>query len=222
MSVAAEIRRARLLGLDWLSPTAFCLTLERAGFSFRAGELIGLQGPGRLDARDYTLACGERDEQLRVLVRRIPQGTLTPWLSCRQPGEWLEFTGPYGTFTLRDPARPAVFLATGTGIAPALAFRRSHPRLPLTVLHGVARAEDLFFRAEFDPARYWPCVSREPHAGWQGRVTDRLRELGPTPDAHYYLCGANEMIYEAEDWLIASGVPRASIFHEPYYYRWDA
>ena len=222
MSAALPVRTSRVIANQAVSPTAFCLTLERAGLEFRAGELVSLHGRDRLDARDYTIAGGERDPHLRVLVRLIPHGALTPQLAALQPGEPLEITGPYGTFTVRDPSRPLVFVATGTGIAPALAYRRSHPGLHLTVLHGVARAEDLFFREEFDPSTYWPCVSRESVDGWQGRVTDRLAAL-PLPDgADFYLCGANEMIYQAIDLLTARGVPRDRMFHEPYYYRWDS
>ena len=141
MSAALPVRTSRVLANQAVSPTAFCLTLERTGLEFRAGELVSLHGRDRLDARDYTIASGERDPCLRVLVRLIPHGALTPQLAALRPGDPLELTGPYGTFTVRDPERPLVFVATGTGIAPALAFRRSHPDLNLTVLHGVARRD---------------------------------------------------------------------------------
>ena len=222
MSASLPVRTSRVLRNDRVSSTAFCLTLERAGLVFRAGELVSLHGRDRLDARDYTIASGETDPHLRVLVRLIPHGALTPQLAALRPGDPLDITGPYGTFTVRNPSNPLVFIATGTGIAPALAYRRSHPGLALTVLHGVARAEDLFFREEFDPASYLPCVSREPVDGWQGRVTDRLEKAELPVGADFYLCGANEMIYQATDLLTARGVPRDRIFHEPYYYRWDS
>ena len=221
MSATPPSRLSRVLANQVVSPSAFCLTLERAGLEFRAGELVGLHGRDPLDARDYTIASGEGDPHLRVLVRLIPHGALTPQLAALRPGDPVDITGPYGTFTVRDPGRPLVFVATGTGIAPALAYRRSLPGLNLTVLHGVARSEDLFFREEFEPSTYWPCVSREPVEGWQGRVTDRLATLPLPEGADFYLCGANEMIYQAIELLTARGVPRDRMFHEPYYYRWD-
>jgi ferredoxin--NADP+ reductase len=215
-------RQSRVLANTSVSPTAFLLTLERAGLAFRAGELVGLHGPDKLAARDYTIASGERDEQINVLVRLIPHGALTPWLAVLKAGDLVDITGPYGTFTVRDPDKPLVFLATGTGIAPCVAYRKTYPALKLTVLHGVATGEDLFFRSLFRADQYLPCVSREPCEGWQGRVTDRLAELDLPTGADFYLCGANEMIYQASDILRARGVENHRIFHEPYYYRWDS
>lgn len=217
-----QIRESRVIANEPVSPTAFQLTFTRAGLAFRAGELVCLHGRDKLDARDYTIASGERDEHLRVLVRLIPHGALTPQLAALRPGDRLGIAGPYGTFTLRDPGRPAVFVATGTGIAPAVAYRRTYPGLRLTVLHGVARAEDLFFRGLFRGDTHLPCCSQEPCDGWQGRVTTRLQTLDAPPGADFYLCGANEMIYQATDILTARGVPRTRILHEPYYYRWDS
>jgi ferredoxin--NADP+ reductase/benzoate/toluate 1,2-dioxygenase reductase subunit len=222
MSNPIARRPSRVLANEPVSSTAFLLTLERAGLTFHAGELVGLQGPDKLATRDYTIASGEQDEHLQVLIRLIPHGALTPWLSSLRPGDGLDLTGPYGTFTLRNPGKPVVFLATGTGIAPGVAYRKTYPHLKLTVLHGVAVEEDLFFRSLFDADHYLPCVSREPCEGWQGRVTDRLAGLPLHPEADFYLCGANEMIYQASDLLRARGVGNHRIFHEPYYYRWDS
>ena len=39
-----------------------------------------------------------------------------------QPGTPVEFSGPSGTFYLRDVKRPLLFLAGGTGLAPFLSM----------------------------------------------------------------------------------------------------
>lgn len=214
-----ESQRLQILEHKPLGNDAFLIRLERPRWKWRAGELISLTGKNRVDQRDYTIASGEDDETLDVLYRLIPHGTLTPWLRSKQPGEHLEVQGPYGRFTLRDSSRPVVFCATGTGIAPCRAFLRSHPGLHLTVLHGVRYPADLYFKEEFGHARYHPVCSREPLNGSTGRVTDLLQSLEIPENAHVYLCGANEMIYEADEILARRGVPFDTIFHEPYYYR---
>jgi NAD(P)H-flavin reductase len=66
---------------------------------------------------------------------------------------------------------------------------------------------------------YLPFSSKEPLHGKTGRLTDHLREMDLPPNAAYYLCGANEMIYEAEEILMERGINRIDLFHEPYYYR---
>jgi len=206
-----------VLANEQISPTAWVLRLARRELSFRAGELISLFGEDRLDQRDYTVASGEADLELEVLYREVPHGALTPQLVTWEVGRTVELVGPYGTFVVREPTRPLVFIATGTGIAPARSYMRSYPSLQLSVLHGVRAAEDLFYREAFEAgSSYSPCVSS---AGL--RVTDLVPDADFPAEADYYLCGANEMIYEVTDQLQARGVDTARIFTEPYYYRLD-
>jgi NAD(P)H-flavin reductase len=222
--IATATRRfaTRVVSLRPLSATGFELTLERGGLAFRAGQLVNIHGRDVFEDRSYTVCSGERDDSIQVLFRLIPEGKLTPQLASLRPGDPLAVSGPYGEFTVRDTTRKIVFIATGTGIAPCRAYQRTHPGLDMAILHGVRRYEDLFYREELAGAAYHPCVSCEDGPGFRGRVTDYLRKFGCDPSAHFYLCGANEMFYDARDVLEACGVPAASIFTEAYYYRSDA
>jgi ferredoxin-NADP reductase len=161
----------------------------------------------------------DRGDGLQIVYRRIDSGLLTPWLATLRAGDEVTISAPYGEFTVRDPARPLIFIATGTGIAPARAYLRSYPGLDLTVIHGVRAAADLFYRSEFEPERYFPCVSGEEGTGWHGRVTDFCAQRPMPADAHYYLCGANVMFYDMRDLLAARGVPYEHVFTEAYYYQ---
>ncbi|KAL9593436.1 MAG: hypothetical protein Q9179_005881 [Wetmoreana sp. 5 TL-2023] len=60
------------------------------------------------------------EDQLRFLVRANPDGELSKYLSRLQPGAHLELRGPYREYALPDKVKEIVFLAGGTGIAPAL------------------------------------------------------------------------------------------------------
>lgn len=214
---------ARVLSHRQLSPTGFELKLNRDGAPFRAGQLLTVHGRDLLEERTYTIASGEQDDFLCVLYRLMPAGRLTPYLASLKPGDPLQISAPYGEFTIRDPARPLVFIATGTGIAPCRAYRRTHPQLKLTVLHGVRTAADLFYREELAPGSdYHACVSGEAAPGcFAGRVTALAQTIDFPPDAHFYLCGANEMFYEMRDVLQARGIPLANAFTEAYYYQLD-
>lgn len=202
------------MGLD-----AWLLQLERPTWKWKAGQLISICGADPLDQRDYTIASGENDQTLDVIYRSIPHGIVTPHLLKQLPGDSIPVQGPYGRFTLRDPESPVLFCATGTGIAPCRAFLRTFPDLNLTLLHGVRTPGDLYFQKEFSEKNYHPFCSQAPLAGHQGRLTEFLQDCSLSPGIDVYLCGANEMIYEAEEILEKRGIPKEDIFHEPYYYR---
>lgn len=214
----AEVRAVR-----FLSDTGFELTFSRDGLDYQPGQLVNLNLPGRdpLDERSYTVCSGARDPDLQVLVRLMPGGNLSPALARLREGDALTVTGPLGEFTVRDPSRPCWFIATGTGIAPARAYLRSGAAPDLTVLHGVRHVRDLFYREVFAGIPYVSCVSGEDGGMVRGRVTEALDAVHPPPEAHYYLCGANEMIYDVRDRLLARGVSADAIFTEAYYYRAD-
>jgi benzoate/toluate 1,2-dioxygenase reductase subunit len=218
------VLESRVLAHRQLSSTSFELTLERLGLPFHAGQLINLHGRNHLEDRSYTVCAGEQDEALVILYRMIPSGLLTPQLARLCPGDRQILSGPYGEFTVRDPTRPVVFFATGTGIAPARAYQRSHPALELHLVHGVRETADLYYRDDWRTiASYQPCVSGESVTPgiFPGRVTQFARDAVWPDGARYHLCGANEMIYEMTDLLLARGVAREDIFTEAYYYRAD-
>jgi len=213
-SLPLRILEHRSVGRD-----ARLLRLERPPWSWEAGQLVSLSGREPYDQRDYTICSGTGDDTLDVLYRLIPHGLLTPYLVTLREGNTVGVQGPYGRFTVRDPGRPLLFCATGTGIAPCRAYLRSHADLNLTLLHGVRTPEDLYFRDELAGTAYHPFCSREPLDGVIGRLTDALRSLSLPDRVQVYLCGANEMIYEAEEILRERGIPEEDLFHEPYYYR---
>lgn len=212
--------RARVLALRAIGPAAYELTFERQGMTFAAGQCLTIHGPIPQHDRSYTIASGERDEHLQIVFRLIPSGKLTPRLAQLQPGNEIEFSGPFGEFTVRDAAKPIVFVATGTGIAPCLAYRRTWPDLNITLVHGVRYGADLYYRNIFEHRAYFPCVSRESADGvFKGRVTDFWASRDWPDNAHYYLCGSNEMIFDMQVLLQKGGVSANRIFTEPYYYR---
>ncbi len=211
----------RVVAQHRLSETGYELILERDGLEFKAGRLIMIHGRNVTEDRSYTVASGENDEHLHVLYRYIPTGKLTPQLINLKPGNTLEVSGPYGEFIIRDPARPLLFIATGTGVAPCRAYIRTHRDLDLTLIHGARVLDDLFYRHEFAPYKYHPCITQENGEAYRGRVTEFLKESKIDINSHAYLCGAYEMIYDVQDLLVERGMPAEHIFMEGYYYRLD-
>lgn len=216
-------RNVRVLALNRLSATGYELVCERDNLQFKAGQLVNIHGANHFEDRSYTICSGVADATLTILFTLIPAGILTPRLSRLSPGDMVTLSGPYGEFTIRDPSRPLVFFASGTGVAPCRAYLRSYDHLEMTLVHGVRHRDDLFYRSEFSRLQYFPCVSRDPDSSdvFHGRVTEFAHRHDFPASCHFYLCGANEMIYSVREILESRGVDRTAIFTEEYYYRAD-
>ena len=192
-----------ILHRRWLTKDTFTLTLERPpGFHFQAGQRIRLLTGGKV--RDYSLIPGDSQDQLTLLIRSVVHGVVSPHLSRCPLGTVLDFTGPSGHFIYRPSSRPAIWIATGTGIAPFVAMCRTGMQ-GFVLLHGVRHDDELYFRDLMEPAAlsYVPCLtgtpSSRPSHTFPGRVTDYLRNQFPEGEYDFYLAGRREMIAEVMD-----------------------
>jgi ferredoxin--NADP+ reductase/benzoate/toluate 1,2-dioxygenase reductase subunit len=61
------------------------------------------------------------------------------------------------------------------------------------------------------------CTSGDEKGDFNGRVTDKLRNVKIDNDAICFLCGNSEMIYEAFDILTGKGIPVSNIYSEVYF-----
>jgi ferredoxin-NADP reductase len=206
----------------WLSARAFEVRLSRPeGFSFRAGQHIRLRCQGF--ERDYSLISGPEDAGLALCIRYVPGGALTPHLASLEPGSELVFAGPHGHFAFRPSDRPAVFAATGTGIAPFAAMVRAGAR-DFLLLHGVRDPEEIYYEALFRgaPAEFVPCLTGRgpleeplPHAFF-GRVTAYIERKLPRKAHDFYLCGREEMVRDAT-LLVDEAFPGSRVYSEIFF-----
>lgn len=223
----ADFLGARLLSHNvsvkqrhWLSSNSFELIVEKPrDFAFLAGQKVLIEKAGV--QREYSLACSPNDKDLHFCIRFLAEGTFSSMLAEVQPGAKLKISDAYGFFIYR-PGN-AIFIATGTGIAPFVAYAQSGVQ-GFLLLHGVARIEDLFFRQVVEKAvkKYVPCLSGEESGraqaagGIAARVTEYLAQrLGPGV-YDFYLCGNGAMIGEATR-LIDRNFPDSRIFSESFF-----
>ena len=202
-----------------LSDGIFLVGFKR-NFSFKAGQVIGIameeNGPRRL----YSICSGEQEEEIHILYKVVDEGYLTPQLSALEIGHTIWITAPGGEFT--GDKDPAVWIATGTGIAPFYSMFRSGLGENKTLLHGNRFLEQFNFYDEFQETLdrdYIRCCSAEEGEDvYQGRVTGYLEEQDElNPALKYYLCGSADMVVEARDILISKGVPFGNIISEIYF-----
>lgn len=139
--------------------------------------------------------------------------------------------GPLGYFTPKQPFGDAVFVATGTGIAPFRAFLRSGPvrdsDVQITLLFGTRYEAGILYRDEFEELertlsnfRFLPTLTR-PSESWRGltgRVQQHLDRIldGRTTDLTVYLCGLKAMVDDVRKLLKEKGFDRKQIVAEKY------
>jgi benzoate/toluate 1,2-dioxygenase reductase component len=209
---------ARLLRRSLLAPGLLELTLSRPpGFLFTPGQSVSLSVQGV--ERDYSIASGADEPVLRFLVRLVTGGAMSGRLSSLADGAVLGLAGPRGFLTHEPSARSAVLIATGTGIAPFLSMLRSGLR-GVTLLHGVARAEDLVYADEARSAagRFVACVSRGPAPAGTvaGRVTAGVQAALVPGAFDFYLCGRKEMVRDMTV-IIDTRFPGSTVRTEIFY-----
>ena len=218
MTICDQDYSADIIERRWLSKKTFEIILNRpASFTFKPGQRISLKF--KKMERDYSLASSPDESHLKLCIRHVKKGVLSQALGDTQIGTRISFAGPHGYFTYKDPQRPTVFIATGTGIAPFRSMVRSGTS-PDFLLHGVETSEDLYYSEEFQSVAesYIPCLSQSKNSQtyFRGRVTDYLQMHLPPDNYDFYLCGRREMIRDAT-LLVDELFEGSNIYTETFY-----
>ena len=218
----AVLYSAKLLARRLLSDKTFEVELDRpAAFTFLPGQRIRFIHDEM--ERDYSLVSAADDPSMALCIRRVEGGTFSPLLASVAMGSRFSFTGPHGYFVFHPSGKPAVFVATGTGIAPFVSMSRSG-LTGFTLLHGVQDAGDLYYEPLLRSAarQYIPCLSGKssdrfmPRGSFHGRVTDYLEHSFPAGLYDFYLCGRLEMIRDVT-LLVDERFPGSLIHTETFY-----
>ncbi|HTP88442.1 MAG TPA: FAD-dependent oxidoreductase [Bryobacteraceae bacterium] len=222
------------MGIAELCPEVrqFVFEAEMDNFAFTPGQFVSLvhEFEGREVTRAYSIASAPAGNRFELCLNRVKEGIFSPWLFEMNSGDTVEMKGPLGYFVLRNPARDALFVATGTGIAPIRSILQANLSGPrparITLLFGARYPASLLYRAEFDTIaalwpgfRFWPTVTRPDNAwtGRTGRVQQHLLEaIGDRRDIDVYICGLKEMVDDVRTVLKCVGFDRKQIIVEKY------
>jgi ferredoxin-NADP reductase len=222
-------------------PNVRRFTFQRADgapLPFVPGQFLMLhyEDAGGAFQRSYSLSslvASEPDPEMVVSFVDDGRGCRALW--ALEPGDTVSASGPYGRFTLRDETpKRYVFVGTGTGVAP---YRTMLPELAaraaagveIHVVEGVRRCEELLFGDDFRAfaaahpnVTFHACYSREDAPvdesdAMRGYVTERLRQLAPTPDEDIvYLCGNPAMVDDSVAYLLEHQFSPRNIRREKY------
>ena len=222
-----------LVQLDHLSATTVAVGVEipnRSELAFLPGQYVNIAVPGTDQTRSYSFSNAPLDDRLGFLVKLTPGGAMSDYLSQRASvGDTISFTGPNGSFFLRETDRPVLLLAGGTGLAPVLSMLRTMRDGPsgrkAHLIYGVSTDEDLValdqieeIASALDGFTWDHCVS-DPRstAEHKGYVTGLIE---PTHlhdgDAALYLCGPPPMVEAVRSHVTKAGIEPTGFYYEKF------
>ena len=231
--VKVAVHAGELAQVRQLSPSSIGFSVKVAEIgqlSYLPGQYVNVSVPGTTQARSYSFSSMPRDGMVEFLVRNIPGGLMSTYLSeLAKPGDALSLTGPVGSFYLRDVTRPLLLLAGGTGLAPFLAMlqelQRKGTAEPVHMIYGVTSDADLVEVERLDafaaaiPGFTYATVVADPNSahGRKGYVTHHLPESAlHGGNVDIYLCGPPPMVDAVRGHLADKGVKPASFHFEKF------
>lgn len=220
-----------LVQLDRLSATTVTIGIEipnRSELAFLPGQYVNIAVPGTDEARSYSFSNAPDDERLTFLIKLTPGGAMSDYLTQRASvGDTISFTGPNGSFFLRESARPLLLLAGGTGLAPVLSILRTLRDSPRKthLIYGVSTDEDLVALDEIERIGSqlgeftWDhCVSDPASsAANKGYVTGLIAPAHlHDGDVAVYLCGPPPMVESVRSHVADAGVAPTGFYYEKF------
>jgi ferredoxin-NADP reductase len=216
---------------------SFFLRLDQnAAFSFVPGQFISLALPvgEKGIVRPYSIASTPEDGQpLEICLNLVPGGDGSKYLFELSVGAPIDFTGPFGSFTLSTaPDAETIFVAETTAIAPIRPMIRralSATGPALKLLYAAPNSDRLLYRAEFDQwstqhtnFRFDPLIvnSATNADALLEALHDRIASLYVQADTngarHFFICGVGKGVLRIRDLLRSSGYERRAVHYEQW------
>jgi benzoate/toluate 1,2-dioxygenase reductase subunit len=198
--------------------------------TFLPGQYVNITIPGSTETRSYSFSSAPGAAKADFVIRNVPNGKMSAYLcNDANEGDPIRFTGPYGSFYLREVARPTLFLAGGTGIAPFVSMLESlktkNPQHPIRLVFGVTNDTDLVELDSLDRYKqilpdfdFVTSVAAEQSAHpRKGYVTQHIEPSWLNGgDVDVYLCGPVAMVDSVRSWLSEAGIQPNSFHYEKF------
>ena len=198
--------------------------------NFLAGQYVNVAIPGTNETRSYSFSSKPGNRLTGFVVRNVPNGKMSEFLSKTvKAGDQMTFTGPFGSFYLRDVTRPVLMLAGGTGIAPFMSMlqvlEEKGSTQPIRLVFGVTNDFDLVaiekLKALQDKFPWFEYRTVVAHADSQhdrkGYVTGHVEnDWLNQGDVDIYLCGPVPMVEAVRGWLDTEGVKPKNFLFEKF------
>ena len=222
------------------TPRATSLYLDVPGWE---GHVAGQHVDVRLTApdgyqaqRSYSIASAPEDDRLALLVERLEDGEVSPYLADElRAGDMLELRGPIGGwFTWKaQEGGPLLLVAGGSGVVPLMAMIRHKAAegsdAQVRLLLSSRSSEDVVFREELDrlsaedgTLEVAHTLTRSRPEDWTGyaRRIDRemLAEVAPSPEEEplVFVCGPTPLVERVATDLVNLGHDPARVKTERF------
>jgi glycine betaine monooxygenase B len=183
--------------------------------------------------RAYSIASDPGDDAFEICFNRVAGGRGVAWLFERAVGDFLTFTGPYGTFTMaHPPAVETAFVAEGTALAPIRPMLRCAARAgshaPTFLLYAAADREHVLYRRDLEELaardgnfRFELIVPAGANdADLYGRLYDEVERRWVRADEdrtrQFYVCGVGKGVIRIRDLLRGAGYERRAVHYEQW------
>jgi predicted ferric reductase len=204
------------------------------GFRFSPGQFgwLTLWGsPFKITAHPFSFSSSAAavDGRVEMTIRSL--GDFTNEIHRVSVGQRVYLDGPYGAFTIGNPADMHVLIAGGVGVTPMMSMIRTladqGDKRPVVLLYGVQDWDSITFREELEALKARlnltiVYVLAKPPAGWtgeQGFINAEMFKrhlLPPYADHEYFICGPNVMMDAIEKVLGEMNVPMSKYHSERY------
>ena len=205
-----------------------------AGFRFSPGQFgwLTLWGsPFQITGHPFSFSSTAEREDGRVEMSIRNLGDFTSGIANVPVGQRIYLDGPYGAFTIGNPADMHVLIAGGVGVTPMMSMIRTladrGDKRPVVLVYGSKDWESITFREELEAQKARlnltvVHVLSKPPADWTGEhgfITAEMfkRHLPPPYAEHeYFICGPGPMMDAIESVLGELGVPLSKYHSERY------
>lgn len=226
--------KGQLSAVEAISESTICFDIQldddQPQLQFLAGQYVNVALPNSNETRSYSFSSKPNTGRCSFVVRNVPQGKMSEYLSQHaKVGDFMSFTGPFGSFYLRPIQRPVLMLAGGTGIAPFLSMlqvlEEKGSDQPVRLVFGVTNDFDLVELEKLDqlqatlPWFSYRTVVANPESTHprQGYVTHHIEnEWLNAGDVDVYLCGPVAMVDAVRHWLSVENIQPANFLFEKF------
>ncbi len=233
------VKEVRKETADCVSVTFEIPEALKTKFSYKQGQSLTMRATIRNEEirRTYSICSSPLDNEWRVAVKKVDGGLFSTFANEQlNKGDVLDVMEPVGKFyTELSPAHKKNYLAfaAGSGITPVLSVikttLRTEPGGSFTLVYGNKSRSSIIFFEELEGLKnkflqrfnLINILSRERTDSLInfGRInTDKLHELEKLLDYssfdEVFICGPEEMIFCAKDFLEAKGLDKKKIHFE--------
>lgn len=202
----------------------------------RAGQHIDVRltaEDGYSAERSYSIASPPGADGVELLIVRLDNGEVSPYLTGLAVGDQFEIRGPIGGYFVweKSETRPVLLLGGGSGVVPLMSMFRYHAELnagtPMRLVYSARTEHDLLYREELDSMASNErdvifTLTRETSPTWSGRRGridhDLLSELTSplAADLLCFVCGPTPFVEAVANALVALGVTPGNVKTERF------